>query len=118
MIDNMNRQKIRAAIQAPNSDPDLCKLLEEVCTQVNALDVRVDKYLADLKQEMEYRSKAQSAPELLTAGQMARLAHVKVSWLREECDAGRIPHLRAGDRYLFDEISVLTCLSKKASGAA
>jgi hypothetical protein len=39
---------------------------------------------------------------LLPLGPTARLLSVPVAWLRAEADAGRLPHLRAGSRYLFD----------------
>ena len=33
---------------------------------------------------------------------MARRVHVTTRWLRSEAASGRIPHLQAGDRLLFD----------------
>jgi len=38
----------------------------------------------------------------VTLNQAARALGLPHDWLREEADAGRIPCLIAGDRYLFD----------------
>ena len=38
----------------------------------------------------------------VTLFQASRSLGLPVAWLREEADAGRIPCLRAGERYLFD----------------
>ncbi len=35
-------------------------------------------------------------------GAMARRLRVPATWLRAEAEAGRIPHLRAGNALLFD----------------
>jgi hypothetical protein len=44
-----------------------------------------------------------ASPALLTPlGSTARLLRVPAAWLRDEADAGRLPHLRAGNAYLFD----------------
>ena len=53
-------------------------------------------------------------PPLLIAGHMARRLHVTVRWLKAEADAGRIPHLKAENTYLFDEQSVVDVLVKRA----
>ena len=52
---------------------------------------------------------------LTKIGQMARILGVTVSWLREEAEAGRIPHLRAGDRFLFHRQTVLDVLTERAA---
>ena len=33
---------------------------------------------------------------------LARHFNLPAPWLKAETEAGRLPHLRAGDRYLFD----------------
>ena len=38
-------------------------------------------------------------------------------WLRAEADAGRLPHIKAGDRYLFDPETVERLLLDRARGA-
>jgi len=38
----------------------------------------------------------------VTLAQASRALGLPADWLREEADAGRIPCLRAGERYLFD----------------
>jgi hypothetical protein len=38
---------------------------------------------------------------LLPLGVTARLLHVPAKWLRAEAEAGRLPHLRAGNTILF-----------------
>lgn len=50
----------------------------------------------------------------LPLSQMARLLRLPVGWLRDECDAGRIPHLRAGRAYLFDPVTVGRVLLERA----
>jgi hypothetical protein len=52
---------------------------------------------------------------LLPIGPTARRLHVTVAWLRAEADAGRVPHLRAGDRYLFVPAAVEAALAKRAA---
>ena len=54
------------------------------------------------------------APQLLPAGAMARRLRVTTCWLRDEADAGRLPHLRAGDRYLFHPETVEQVLVERA----
>lgn len=41
---------------------------------------------------------------------------VTTKWLRSEADAGRIPHLKAGDRLLFDLETVERLLLERARG--
>jgi len=53
-------------------------------------------------------------PKLLTVGQMARRLRVPVKWLREEAEAGRVPHLKAGRAILFDPEATEAALVKRA----
>lgn len=53
--------------------------------------------------------------ELLTLSRLARRMGVPATWLRTEADAGRIPCLRAGRRYLFDLSAVQRELSDRAA---
>lgn len=53
--------------------------------------------------------------KLLRIGPMARRVHVTVAWLRAEADAGRVPCLKAGDRYLFLPESVEAVLAERAA---
>ena len=55
-------------------------------------------------------------PKLYPIGLLARRLRVPVAWLREEANAGRIPHLRAGPRLLFDPEIVEHELLKRARG--
>ena len=52
---------------------------------------------------------------LLPLGQMARRVRVTAGWLRAEADAGRVPCLRAGTRYLFAPDAVERLLSERAA---
>lgn len=45
---------------------------------------------------------------------MARRLRVTQAWLRDEAEAGRIPHLKAGDRLLFDPETVERVLLERA----
>ncbi len=45
---------------------------------------------------------------------MARRLRVRVRWLRAEAAAGRLPHVRADDQYLFDPAVVEQVLIERA----
>ena len=53
--------------------------------------------------------------QLLSLGQMARKLHVTTAWLRAEADAGRVPCLVAGSRYLFAPSAVEKVLAARAA---
>jgi hypothetical protein len=55
-----------------------------------------------------------SDSRLLPIGPMARRLRVPVRWLRDEADAGRIPHLKAGKVFLFDPLTVERVLLERA----
>lgn len=46
---------------------------------------------------------------------LARRLRVPNTWLRAEADAGRIPCIRAGSRYLFDIAAVEAALLERAA---
>lgn len=52
---------------------------------------------------------------LLPLGPMARKLRVTATWLRAEADAGRVPCLRAGTRYLFAPPAVEAALAQRAA---
>ena len=54
--------------------------------------------------------------KLLTTGQMARHVRVPVAWLREEAEADRVPHLKAGRVFLFEPGAVEAALVERARG--
>ena len=54
-------------------------------------------------------------PELLSLPRMARRLGVTQRWLRSEADAGRVPCLRAGDRYLFNLPAVIDAVATIAA---
>lgn len=54
---------------------------------------------------------------LLPLARMSRKLGVTQQWLRREAEAGRVPHLRAGHRYLFDPGTVEVVLARRASQA-
>lgn len=53
---------------------------------------------------------------LLPLGPMSRRVRVTAGWLRAEADAGRVPCLRAGKRYLFAPEVVERVLAERAAG--
>ena len=53
-------------------------------------------------------------PALLPLGPLARLLGVSPRWLRDEAEAGRIPHLPAGKTILFDADLVERLLAERA----
>ena len=46
---------------------------------------------------------------------MARRLRVTQAWLRDEAEAGRVPHLKAGQRLLFDADAVERVLLDRAT---
>jgi hypothetical protein len=57
-------------------------------------------------------------PEPVPLGILARRLRVPPKWLREEADAGRLPHLRAGAVYLFDPAVVEQIIRARLAEAA
>jgi hypothetical protein len=55
--------------------------------------------------------------EVLSLHRAARRIGVTSRWLRAEADAGRVPCLRAGNRYLFDLEAVGRELSRRAAAS-
>ena len=55
---------------------------------------------------------------LLTVRPVAKHFGVTVAWLKAEADAGRVPYLRAGKRYLFNLPAVEAVLFKRAAADA
>jgi excisionase family DNA binding protein len=53
--------------------------------------------------------------EVLTVNRMARRLGVTARWLRAEAEAGRVPCLRAGNRYLFNPLAVEQALAQRAA---
>ena len=53
--------------------------------------------------------------KLLSLTRMSRRLDVTQAWLREQAAAGLVPHLKAGDRYLFNPVAVEDVLSERAS---
>lgn len=51
----------------------------------------------------------------LKLSEMARALGVTGEWLRTECEAGRVPGLRAGRTYLFNREAVIRALSERAA---
>jgi hypothetical protein len=55
---------------------------------------------------------------LLPLNAMARRARVPTTWLRDEANAGKIAHLKAGSRILFDPQTVEQTLLERARQSA
>jgi hypothetical protein len=53
--------------------------------------------------------------ELLSLSRAARRVGVTARWLRDEANLGRVPHLRAGSRYLFDVTALTQALAERAA---
>ena len=53
--------------------------------------------------------------EVLSLGRMARRLGVTQCWLREQAEAGTVPSLRAGRRYLFNPVAVQESLAVQAA---
>lgn len=52
--------------------------------------------------------------EVLTLPRMASRLGVTARWLRAEAEAGRVPCLRAGTRFLFNPVAVQEALARRA----
>lgn len=61
------------------------------------------------------RDQQHPSNDLLPIGPMARRLRVNVGWLSDEADAGRVPCLKAGKRYLFAPEAVERVLAERAS---
>ena len=53
--------------------------------------------------------------ELLPLGTMAAMVGVTQKWLRGEAESGRLPHLNADGRLLFDEATIHRLLRDRAT---
>lgn len=53
--------------------------------------------------------------ELLSLGRMARRLGVTRQWLRDAAEAGHVPCLRAGTRYLFSAAAVIEAVAAMAA---
>ena len=53
--------------------------------------------------------------ELLSLSRLARRLGVTQDWLRDQADAGKVPCLRAGKRYLFNVVAVQEALAVQAA---
>ena len=53
--------------------------------------------------------------DLLSLSRMARRLAVTQRWLREQADAGKVPCLRADNRYLFNSLAVQKTLADRAT---
>lgn len=56
----------------------------------------------------------ETRPKLVPLGATAARLQVPQKWLRGEAEAGRVPHLKAGQRLLFDIALVERELLKRA----
>lgn len=52
---------------------------------------------------------------LLTLARAARRVGVTSTWLKDEAKSGRVPCLKAGNRYLFDAETLVEVLRLRAS---
>jgi len=54
-------------------------------------------------------------PILLSLPALAEALKLPESWIKAEADAGRIPHLRIGNRYRFNREKVVAVLARRAA---
>ncbi len=55
-------------------------------------------------------------PEVLNVYQLANRYRLPVAWVMAQVDAGTIPHLRVGQRLLFNPAAVAEALARLAAG--
>ncbi len=53
--------------------------------------------------------------DLLSLSRMARRLAVTQRWLRDQADAGKVPCLKADNRYLFNPAAVQEVLAEQAA---
>lgn len=70
--------------------------------------------LADLSGS-RHSGPMESACSLVPLSPMARRLRVSTRWLRSEAEAGRLPHVRAGRRFLFNAEAVESVLLERAA---
>ncbi len=56
-----------------------------------------------------------SEVRLLNAAALARFLGTSTKWIKQEADAGRLPHVKADRQYLFDREAVESVLLKRAA---
>jgi hypothetical protein len=61
--------------------------------------------------------KENAMSELLSLARMARRIGVTQQWLQEQADAGKVPCLKAGARYLFNAVAVQDAVATEAARA-
>lgn len=61
---------------------------------------------------MSYFPEPQS---IVPIGRMADLIGVRADWLKDQAQAGRIPHLKAGRMLLFNPEAVIAALAEQAA---
>jgi hypothetical protein len=61
---------------------------------------------------------SRAKPELLTLRPMAARLGVPAKWLRERAEAGDVPGLRAGNRWLFAPLPVMVAVMALAGDPA
>ena len=71
-----------------------------------------------LESKADQKGRMLNASKLTTDTQMARRLGVSSAWIRREARAGRLPHLKADGRYLFDHDLVERVLLERAQGKA
>jgi excisionase family DNA binding protein len=54
---------------------------------------------------------------LLSLPALAEALNLPEEWIKDEADAGRIPHLRIGKRYRFNREAVIRNLAERAAKA-
>lgn len=59
--------------------------------------------------------RSSSAPQLLTLRRMASQLGVTAKWLKERAEAGEVPALQAGTRWLFRPDVVVQAVAEMAS---
>jgi excisionase family DNA binding protein len=56
-----------------------------------------------------------TTPQLLSLPALATALKLPDGWIKAEADAGRIPHLRIGNRYRFNLDAVIRALAERAA---
>ncbi|MFO0968651.1 MAG: hypothetical protein U0793_24095 [Gemmataceae bacterium] len=54
-------------------------------------------------------------PQLLSLPALARALNLPEAWIKGEADAGRLPHLRIGKRFRFNQDAVTLALAERAA---
>ena len=92
-------------------------LATEVSVGANAIETQLLRDELD-RRKLRGTQNGIDPDELFPLSRMARRLGVTQAWLRDQADAGNVPRLKVGNRYLFHVAAVQAALAKAAQARA